>query len=405
MILGEIYKRDFQGRLRVWYAEVSPDGTQYRTVSGLYDGARTTSEWTQCRANAQRATAQAQCEFEVDALYRHRLARTYHQTIEATEGGAHFFEPMLAHPLDRKRMGEPHIYIQPKLDGARCIATADGLFTRQGKEFLSAPHISRALKPYFELHPDAILDGELYGDKMAVDFQRIMSLARKTKNITDADLRESERLLQLHLYDMPSRGHDTYAARYAGICEAARIVSAHAPEWGDSPIRVVETFAITTSGTEAMPITAAASHSRLAQSSPGTACHTARAARPSPSASRNCSPRPYCCQVPVSTSRGVRGGSSGGGCFSTVACRGGMASRSTSGRLPAYRAATASASRCTSGVSTRSAETTRSSQPSLPEWSVSERLSRMKASTSRPLNRTLARTPGCASSDRSAGTR
>lgn len=246
MILGEIYKRDFQGRLRVWYAEVSPDGTQYRTVSGLYDGARTTSEWTQCRANAQRATAQAQCEFEVDALYRHRLARTYHQTIEATEGGAHFFEPMLAHPLDRKRMGEPHIYIQPKLDGARCIATADGLFTRQGKEFLSAPHISRALKPYFELHPDAILDGELYGDKMAVDFQRIMSLARKTKNITDADLRESERLLQLHLYDMPSRGHDTYAARYAGICEAARIVSAHAPEWGDSPIRVVETFAITT---------------------------------------------------------------------------------------------------------------------------------------------------------------
>ena len=91
--------------------------------------------------------------------------------------------------------------------------------------------------------------------------------------------------------------------------------------------------------------------------------------------------------------------------FSAPACRGGMASRRTSGRVPAYRAATASTSRRTSGVSTGSAEITRSSQPSWPTWSVSERRSRTNASTSRPWNRTRTLTPGWTSSDCSSETR
>ncbi len=59
----------------------------------------------------------------------------------------------------------------------------------------------------------------------------------------------------------------------------------------------------------------------------------------------------------------------------------------------------------TSGVSTRSADSTLSNQPSFPTWSVSERRSRMNASTRRPWKRTRTRTPGCASSDCSAATR
>ena len=60
-------------------------------------------------------------------------------------------------------------------------------------------------------------------------------------------------------------------------------------------------------------VTAAASASRSAHRSPGTACHTARAARPSPTAARNCSPRPYSFQAVVSTGVAVSGASSGGG--------------------------------------------------------------------------------------------
>src|SRR5437588_376072 len=43
----------------------------------------------------------------------------------------------------------------------------------------------------------------------------------------------------------------------------------------------------------AFTTTAPASARRSAHDSPGNACHTARAARPSASAPRNCSPRPY----------------------------------------------------------------------------------------------------------------
>ena len=86
------------------------------------------------------------------------------------------------------------------------------------------------------------------------------------------------------------------------------------------------------------------------------------------------------------------------GSFSTVACRGGTASRSTSERVPAYRAATAPVSAATSGVSTRSGLTTRRSGCSRPVCSVVAARSITKPSTSCPAKRTLTRTPGWASS-------
>ncbi len=62
---------------------------------------------------------------------------------------------------------------------------------------------------------------------------------------------------------------------------------------------------------------------------------------------------------------------------SAVACRGGMASRSTSASVPAYRSATARARSKISGVSTGSGDVTRSSRASLPWCSlVSVRSSR-----------------------------
>ena len=44
-------------------------------------------------------------------------------------------KPMLAHKFDIKRVdySEP-VYIQPKLDGVRCLFTKDGAFSRTGKE-------------------------------------------------------------------------------------------------------------------------------------------------------------------------------------------------------------------------------------------------------------------------------
>ena len=53
-----------------------------------------------------------------------------------------------------------------------------------------------------ETYPNLILDGELYADKFANDFNKIVSLVKKTKP-TDADLKESKKNIQYWIYDLP----------------------------------------------------------------------------------------------------------------------------------------------------------------------------------------------------------
>jgi DNA ligase-1 len=95
------------------------------------------------------------------------------------------------------------IYSQAKLDGIRCIVTKDGMFSRNGKPIISAPHIIDSLRNLFVVNPDLIFDGELYADKFANDFNTIVSLVKKTKP-TDADLAESKKQIEYHIYDLPS---------------------------------------------------------------------------------------------------------------------------------------------------------------------------------------------------------
>ena len=37
------------------------------------------------------------------------------------------------------------VYIQPKLDGVRCVITKDGAFSRTGKQFKNIAHIELSL--------------------------------------------------------------------------------------------------------------------------------------------------------------------------------------------------------------------------------------------------------------------
>jgi DNA ligase-1 len=111
------------------------------------------------------------------------------------------------------------IYSQPKLDGIRCIVKSDGMWTRTGKPIMSAPHIYEALKPFFEENSDLIFDGELYADKYANDFNAIVSLVKKTKP-TRKDLDDSEKVIEYHIYDLPSC-EDIFTNRYQALVRIA----------------------------------------------------------------------------------------------------------------------------------------------------------------------------------------
>ena len=108
-------------------------------------------------------------------------------------------KPMLAHKFNPDKAVFPAL-LQPKLDGVRCVFTKDGAFSRTGKEFKNVDHIIKTLKPLFKRYPYLKLDGELYNHALKDDFEKIISLVRKTKP-TFEHRKEAEKLVQLHVYD------------------------------------------------------------------------------------------------------------------------------------------------------------------------------------------------------------
>lgn len=199
MLSTPIYKRDTTGNVRTWQYEVVAD--QWRTIAGILGGNLVTSGWTTCTAKSK-ATPELQAQFEAEAAWTNKLTREYHLTQDTIDT-PNFFKPMLAETYDGN-VGFP-AFVQPKLDGIRCIATIEGLFTRQGKRIFGAPHVHEDLEAFFQLQPDAVLDGELYNHALKDDFNEITSIVRKAK--PDAtDLRRAKEQIQYHVYDLPVYG-------------------------------------------------------------------------------------------------------------------------------------------------------------------------------------------------------
>ena len=123
-------------------------------------------------------------------------------------------KPMLAYKFDRSRADwSKPMYIQPKLDGVRCLFTKDGAYSRTGKKFMNLAHIELALIPFFKKQPDVVLDGELYNHELKNDFEKIISLVRKQKPTAD-DRLEAKQLVQFHVYDyFDGVMYDSYKTR------------------------------------------------------------------------------------------------------------------------------------------------------------------------------------------------
>ena len=148
-------------------------------------------------------------------------------------------KPMLAHKYDPQRATYP-AYIQPKLDGVRCTISAKGAFSRTHKEFKNVDHIKRSLKAFFNEHPYAILDGELYNHDLRDDFEKIISLVRKTKP-TNEHRKEARKLIQFHCYDIVSYTGEPIDWVYEYRKE---FLQNHADKYDYRFIRLVRTFAV-----------------------------------------------------------------------------------------------------------------------------------------------------------------
>lgn len=130
------------------------------------------------------------------------------------------FFPMLAQTYEpdtkqkKKQVIAFPCYVQPKLDGLRCVmypldktyGTNIVAQSRTGSKFETVNHISQvnpAIKMFFHTHPTCVLDGELYTTE--IPFEELAGLIKK-KKISDADLKRLEKV-EYHIYDMFDHSH------------------------------------------------------------------------------------------------------------------------------------------------------------------------------------------------------
>jgi DNA ligase-1 len=216
-----LYSKDSSNRIRIW--EIKVEGDTYFTRDYINDGK--IKEWVgvKCIAkNLQKineTTAEQQAEIEAENKYQEKLRDNYFVTeTEALNNKE--FRKMLAQPLEKyaKNLSFPY-YMDYKYDGVACnVITKDGvsvLNSRNGKEFVSIPHILEALHScgFLSDWPHLILCGELYNHELKDNFNHLISLVRKTKP-TAEDLIES-RVMKYYVYDYydPMNPDLTYTER------------------------------------------------------------------------------------------------------------------------------------------------------------------------------------------------
>jgi ATP-dependent DNA ligase len=118
------------------------------------------------------------------------------------------FSPMLADKWNPESKTKRKVdivfpcFIQPKLDGIRCLSflSNDGEIvnqSRQLKHFKNLYHINKELDILLKKYPDLVLDGELYNHDIV--FNQIAGIVKKEK-YNEEDKEKLEQI-QYHIYD------------------------------------------------------------------------------------------------------------------------------------------------------------------------------------------------------------
>ena len=245
--LDPLYKRDSKGKVRIWTMQVgfnNENEAGIRTISGLVDGQKVTSEWNLTEAKnvgrSNATTAKTQAEFEAQAEWTKNVDKDYF--VDANDIDSYTaFKPMLAHDFTKTPVTSG--ITQPKLDGIRMVVNSRGLYSRSNKEIVAVPHIAEALADFIKDHPTVTLDGELYNHELKDNFQKITSLVRKTVNLGADELAESKELVQYHIYDMfdSANPNMTFMQRYNWIQKNVHLVNKKAVGIHLVPVAICET--------------------------------------------------------------------------------------------------------------------------------------------------------------------
>jgi ATP-dependent DNA ligase len=194
----KLYKKTSVGDLQYWQIEVK--GAEIITYYGKVGGTEMETHDVVREAKSQ-DTIEKQAVSEAESQFKAKVKKGYVLEIDRAQGGetnhTGGWFPMLAHKFrDHGHKIVYPAYVQPKLDGYRCVSDPDQtLWTRTRKPHLGVPHIAAAL-------PEGVrLDGELYNHKYKDNFERISHLVNQKLEAADG-----HEVVQYHVYDVNMPG-------------------------------------------------------------------------------------------------------------------------------------------------------------------------------------------------------
>lgn len=209
--LPPLYKKTATGALQEWLVEVfnirgfGEVVTSYGQVGGQYQITSDMIEEGKNVGKKNETTPLEQAQLQAQQQWEKKKKQGYQEDKEkaaSTDNALDAIKPMLAHVYEDhpKKVSWP-AYVQPKLDGMRCIAIVkDGvvkLYSRTQKAIETMPHIVAAVEKLAQ-GEDLILDGELYAHSLSDDFNKIMSIIKRN------EIHPEHGLVEYHIYDMPS---------------------------------------------------------------------------------------------------------------------------------------------------------------------------------------------------------
>jgi DNA ligase-1 len=227
--LPTIYGVEKNGKTKVWTARIYRDELNGFTTAeieyGQLDGKKQTTsrEYTDGKnlGKKNETTPLQQCLSETKRKWQDKMEKEGY-TLVIPNSNSNTINPikvfpMLAHtyePLSSKNKKNDIVfpcYVQPKLDGLRCICYMAQNSTnhepdvvaqsRTGAYFESVEHICAELRPILLKNPGLILDGELYTTD--IPFEELAGLIKR-KKASDANV--NRQCIKYHIYDIVVNG-------------------------------------------------------------------------------------------------------------------------------------------------------------------------------------------------------
>ena len=272
--LPTIYGVEKNGKTKVWTARIYRDvlnGFAMAEIEyGQLDGKKQTTsrEYTEGKnlGKKNETTPLQQCLSETRRKWQDKMDKEGYslvipnsetQTTNATIGtNANKVFPMLAHTYEppsskNKKNGIVFpCYVQPKLDGLRCIcylvpngSSSSGepkvvAQSRTGAYFETVEHICAELRPILLKNPGLILDGELYTPDMP--FEELVGLIKR-KKATTTNANANIHCIKYHIYDIVVDGVP-YSERHDRIVQIADGPKCHLEVVHTQPIHDLNAF-------------------------------------------------------------------------------------------------------------------------------------------------------------------